>query len=490
MTVGALGASQGFFMRGLVTRAMWLVLGIIGVLGLIGYSIFNQIAKRSIPVDYANDIEHFKYGSIGSDTPEGTGIPYWIWRAMPDVCPDLLPGGYASLGVVLETGMDRPIGFSKRRTGFFDSVGLNCASCHTATVRESPDGERQYFLAASSHQLNLWDYFNFQLSCGQDPRFSTDNVMAAIDKLTELGFLERFIYQVAVGRVRDAMADRAKKVSWIKERPLWGPGRVDTFNPYKTLVLGWDMSGDPSIGTADFMVVWNQKLREGLWVHWDGNNNSVAERNLSAAIGAGATPATVDLERLARIRDWIWQIKAPPYPFAIDQPLAANGKPIYQQYCASCHEPGGAEFGKAVPVEQVGTDPERARAFDAKMAEGMNTIGKGYPWQFHNFRTTGGYTNDALDGAWLRAPYLHNGSVPTLADLLTPPTGRPAKFFKGYDIYDKTKLGFVSDVAKTKAQKFFEFDTAEKGNSNAGHDYGTDLSPADKAALIEYMKTL
>ena len=118
MTVGALEASQGFFMGDLVTRAMWLVLGVIGVLGLVGYSIFNQIAKRSIPVDYANDIEHFKYGSIGSDTPEGTGIPYWIWRAMPDVCPDLLLGGYASLGVVLETGMDRPIGFSKRRTGF------------------------------------------------------------------------------------------------------------------------------------------------------------------------------------------------------------------------------------------------------------------------------------------------------------------------------------------------------------------------------------
>jgi hypothetical protein len=238
------------------------------------------------------------------------------------------------------------------------------------------------------------------------------------------------------------------------------------------------------------MVVWNQKLREGLWVHWDGNNNSVEERNLSAAIGAGATPATVDLERLGRIRDWIWQVQAPAYPFAIDPVLAAAGKPVYQQHCASCHEPGGAEFGQVAKLSYIGTDPERANAFDAKMAAGMNTIGKGYPWQFHNFRTTDGYTNDALDGAWLRAPYLHNGSVPTMYDLLSKPAARPTRFYKGYDVYDQGKLGFRSDVAQAKGRKFFEFDATHKGNGNGGHDYGTDLGPEQKTALIEYMKTL
>ena len=63
---------------------------------------------------------------------------------------------------------------------------------------------------------------------------------------------------------------------------------AQSFNPYKTLIFDADMSRDKSIGTADFMTIWNQGLREGLFVHWDGNNPSVQERNLSAAIGAAA----------------------------------------------------------------------------------------------------------------------------------------------------------------------------------------------------------
>ena len=73
----------------------------------------------------------------------------------------------------------------------------------------------------------------------------------------------------------------------------------------------------------------------------------------------------------------------------------------------------------------------------------MNTIGTGYPWQFTHFRKTNGYSNMPLDGIWLRAPYLHNGSVPTLRALMFPDE-RPAVFFRGYDVYDWDNGGFVS----------------------------------------------
>ena len=76
--------------------------------------------------------------------------------------------------------------------------------------------------------------------------------------------------------------------------PPQGPGRVDTFNPYKRL-LGFDMNADDTVGTADLPSLWNQRVREGLWLHWDGNNDRVEERNKSAAIGAGATPDSLDL---------------------------------------------------------------------------------------------------------------------------------------------------------------------------------------------------
>jgi hypothetical protein len=72
------------------------------------------------------------------------------------------------------------------------------------------------------------------------------------------------------------------------------------------------------------------------------------------------------------------------------------------------------------PLAEIGTDAERLHSFTAALAERMNTIGTGRPWKFSHFRKTQGYANMPLDGVWLRAPYLHNGSVPTLRALLFP----------------------------------------------------------------------
>jgi len=93
-----------------------------------------------------------------------------------------------------------------------------------------------------------------------------------------------------------------------------------------------------------------------------------------------------------------------------------------------------------------------------------------------------------LDGIWLRGPYLHNGSVPTLRDLLKPPSDRPVVFYRGYDVYDFDNVGFVSSgpEAETLGERF---DTRERGNSNSGHEYGTMLGDQQKEDLLEYLKT-
>jgi hypothetical protein len=123
------------------------------------------------------------------------------------------------------------------------------------------------------------------------------------------------------------------------------------------------------------------------------------------------------------------------------------------------------------------------------LAEKMNTLGTGRPWKFSHFRKTEGYANMPLDGVWLRAPYLHNGSVPTLRDLLAPPVDRPKLFHRACDIYDYANVGFVASGAEA-GQCGVEFDTRITGNSNSGHAYGTQLKPQEKDELIEYMKTL
>jgi hypothetical protein len=468
-----------------------IAVAVIAVLAIVVLSFVLQVMRVNRPVTYANDEDHFKYGSIGSDT---ANVPYWIFRILPEICPGDLPGGYASLGVVQEPGHSTPIGFSVRRVGPVDFAGPNCALCHTASVRETPTSEPMLITTGPAHQLNLMGYFKFLFACGRGPNFTASNVMTAIDKYTSLSWSDRLIYRfIVVPSLRAALAEKGAKFdSIVANRADWGPGRVDTFNPYKVLVFNLDMKNDDSVGTARFMSVWNQAEQEGTWHHWDGNNDSLDERNFSAAIGAGVTldPASFDFAGLERVKQWLLHHPPPRYPFPIDMALAATGKPIYEKTCASCHDPAGEHFGTVTPLARLGTDPERSRAFDKPMADRMNTIGAGQTWGFHRFRATNGYANHSLEGIWLRAPYLHNGSVPTLDDLLKPPAQRPTKFFAGNDVYDQTRVGFVTDVPANATRKFIEFDTSLKGNSNVGHVYGGNLSDQDRRALLEYLKTL
>jgi hypothetical protein len=101
----------------------------------------------------------------------------------------------------------------------------------------------------------------------------------------------------------------------------------------------------------------------------------------------------------------------------------------------------------------------------------------------------GPYAARPLYGIWAAAPYLHNGSVPTLYDLLLPPDQRPKAFALGAREYDPAKLGFV--VATNCAPKDCLVDTTltDYGNGNGGHIWGTDLTPSDRTALLEYLKT-
>jgi hypothetical protein len=150
---------------------------------------------------------------------------------------------------------------------------------------------------------------------------------------------------------------------------------------------------------------------------------------------------------------------------------------------------GAPGIGQTVALSAVGTDPERLNSFTPELAARMNTIGNGKPWKFSHFRKTDGYASMPLDGVWLRAPYLHNGSVPTLRDLLNAPEQRPAVFWRGYDVYDFEKGGFVSSGPEAE-RAGFRFDTTARGNSRSGHTYGVDLAESAKRELVEYLKTL
>ena len=478
-------------------RIVGVVLLLLAVVGLIGYyKLFRQVP----PERFASAEEHFLYGSTGSEAING--VPYWIWLVLPRVFPDLLPGpgGYASLGYVSQEGHAMPVGFSRRTIGL-DRVGVNCAFCHAGTYRLQPGDKPTVVPTAPSHQTNPQGYEQFLFACARDPRFTAKILMYEIAKNYRLPWLDRQIYRyVLIPFTRRTLLKQQNKPDdhgWMKDNPAWGFGRIDPFNPIKYRMLKQPVDG--TIGNSDMVPLWNQKQHAGYSLHWDGLTDSLQESVITSALGDGADKKWVDADwskpesesSLKRVRAFISEAQAPNFPLPIDAALAAKGKAAYDRECSSCHSIGGAQTGKVLPVDdpQLQTDRHRNDMWTANAAKAYNDYASGYGWKFSHFVKTAGYVNVPLEGVWLRGPYLHNGSVPTLADLLEAPTSRPKIFYRGYDVLEPLKVGFVS-TGPAAEHAGFRYDTSVAGNSNAGHLWGTQLPAEEKRAMVEYMKTL
>ncbi|MGD2113800.1 MAG: cytochrome c [Acidobacteriota bacterium] len=469
----------------------WIALAIVLVLliGIVGYVLWARLLREE-PLVYESELDHFKYGSIGTEA-EGLRVPFWIWLVLPRIFPEHLPGpgGYVSLGFAWEEGHELPIGLTKKVIGQ-PLVGINCSLCHTATVREDKYAKPDIYPTAPAHQFDTQGYFRFLFASASDPRFTADNILAAIEPNYDMGFIDQLLYRyILIPQTRKGLLEFRDEMAWMDDRPDWGRGRIDPFNPAKFRYL--EIPVDDTIGNADNMSVWNMRPRveNGYHYHWDGLlDGPIQEVVLSSALGDSVTPDTLPLDNLKRVEEFILDAPVPPYPFEIDEELAATGEPIFQANCADCHAIGGARTGSVIPIDEIGTDPHRMDSWTQESVDAYNSYADDYPWSFTHFQKNEGYNAPLLDGVWLRAPFLHNGSVPTLTDMLEPPENRPAVFWRGYDVYDQERIGFVSQGED--AERYgWKVDVSVPGNSNSGHLFGTDLPQEEKRALIEYLKT-
>lgn len=495
-----------------------LLVFLLGIMGaLLGLVLLWQFSQNRTP-HYANIVEHFKYGSIGAE-PE-SGIPYRIWRALPRLFPEAFEGrsDYSAFGFLYENDpqgrpRDLPIGIALREYRGVEVVWFNCATCHTGTVSApTPAGsgpgqtDRQIVAGMPSNNLDLHRFVKFLLDAGSDERLSPARLIEAINEAgPKLGWIEEPLYRwYVIPTLREGLVlRRSRLLPLLARQAPWGPGRVDTFNPYKliqaNIPLG-SFAANEFAGMADFPAIFLQGPREGMHLHWDGNNTSLNERNLSAALGAGVTPKSVDHDAIERVAQWLLALQPPQSPNRPEPASAARGRVTYMRACASCHgykdAQGyvfeGARLGQVEPIADLGTDPHRLDSYTERFRQvQLAEFFKGTRYHFKNFAKTDGYANLPLDGLWLRAPYLHNGSVPSLADLLEPPDKRPRSFVRGSDVLDPARGGFVAPPCQpsTPATGTFCFDTARPGNSNSGHRYGTDLPAAEKADLLSYLLT-
>lgn len=208
------------------------------------------------------------------------------------------------------------------------------------------------------------------------------------------------------------------------------------------------------------------------------------------------------------IEAWIESLEPPRWPGPLDQQLVAEGQGVFREHCQRCHGTAGADGDYpevVVPLADIGTDPVRFRALtDAdRLALNQSWFGEfGEAAEpLGTRRQPDGYVAPPLDGIWASAPYLHNGSVPTLWHLLHPGQ-RPAVWRRTPTGYDDQRVGL--EIEEIPAGSFAEqlaaglaaadrrqvFDTAQPGKSAAGHDFPEALSEAERVAVLEYLKSL
>jgi mono/diheme cytochrome c family protein len=463
---------------------------LVAFISLSATTVWYKLVRVASQTEFDSADERFKYGSLGAE--ENAGIPYWIFLVLPRMFPEYLPrpGGYASLGIPWEQGAEIPVGFAKKTVGF-PRISNNCAVCHTASYRIEEDANPIYIPTGPGQTTDVQGFFRFLTYAAADQRFNPDNLLFQISQVTELDFIDRLLYRyLIIPIVKKRLMEQSDNFSWMNKPhlPAWLPGRDDPMNLTKYFMLG--MKDDGSFGPADMPSIWNlQKYNKGMYLNWDGATPAALSVIIDSALGLGASPQGPFMDNMNWLLVYLGNKPAPKYPFSTDTDLAGKGKTVFDQHCARCHN--SSLTGTRVAIDEVQTDRNRLEAWNKKAAIAANkkVMSMGITREPMLEETLNGYIAVHLDGIWLRAPYLHHGVVPTLRDLLEPAHKRPKIFYRGYDVYDPVRVGFIAQGDKA-AYYGAKLDVSEPGNGNQGHEYGTTLPEKEKTALLEYLKTL
>ncbi len=250
---------------------------------------------------------------------------------------------------------------------------------------------------------------------------------------------------------------------------------------------------------------WGLGKKHALFYSGEGRGDHVRFMTLAAAICTDSVEEARAMDAwMVDVRAYLATLKPPKYPHGIDRALAERGRRVFRNNCKRCHGTYGDKPrypNLAVALGKVATDPELARLGYADSERFRAWLQQSFYGELSWTAPALGYVAPPLDGVWATAPYLHNDSVPTLADLLESPR-RPAYWqiehaAEGAPVYDPERVGWAYRSlaqGKSAAMSWDErnriYDTTGKGYGNGGHTFGDGLSDKGRQALIEYLKTL
>ena len=471
---------------------LWSLMTSLPIMVLIMISSCTLVQTEQISVS-AGDA-YFHRRAIGS--PYATGIPYALWLTIMQRYPNELGSNWTEFigkfGLIKNEGDPRglPVGFVLEHDSLSGTSFLmtNCSLCHTAMINDRKVdglGARNLKLTGLNnlfmHLVGRKDFTSETMIPSVEAIARSNNLpwdwrsnlaaKKAIEKLKELSAGHK---DIEAGPGRSVPIEFMKEVShlpidppygYVRFRPVWSYGKRQSFGADGAL------TGDMALAAAT--VEFNKRMPP---------NDIIKYKN-----------------RFYSIYDYLKTLRSPRYPGLIDNGLAERGRKLYSDHCAGCHGSDNKEtyVERVIPLATIGTDPDRLHALSPQLITTFNHNEFG---MLSPVRNTGGYVARPLDGIWSCGPYLHNGSVPTLHDLLRPANERPILFFlEGNSDYDLKKLGVFTmtenPTSETKSVRHGTsspsvFDTRLPGNSNKGHEFGTILSEPDRQALIEYLKRL
>lgn len=469
-----------------------------------------------------------------------------------------------------------PVGVSYGRSKITgaEMIGLNCSACHVGQVQYKGHAMRvdgagnmalinQFLkdLAAETeatlrapHRLSrFWERIKEirrQRRAGgvteepaQDERFA--------GRLRQFFTGNRGLFEAQIKALRNVPTLKRSLLISTQE----GYGRLDAFGIGRDELFGAIGANSlPADAPVSIPHIWGMEYTG--WLQWGANTNSVMERNIGQALGVGALvdattfESTVNLENLHQLEGLAYKITPPAWPDgfpAIDRAKAEQGRALFTEHCAGCHETfktdGAMRTYQLFPLAVVGTDPMTAINYEREvmLADGsvrtfpaaaldliirvkqkayqdrnldpatiaqweQRQIRKAPQWdptfrapllESEKYDDTRGrkiYRAKTLVGIWATGPFLHNGSVPTIYHLLKPASERPVTFPTGQREYDPVKLGIQIDPAQFTlpvGMTPFQFDTRLRGNWNSGHEWSFYPTLTDDAryAIIEFLKT-
>jgi mono/diheme cytochrome c family protein len=409
-------------------------------------------------------------------------------------------------------------------------ANVGCATCHAGALYGAdglPTGEAWLGLPNTSLDLSAYvDALYVSLTTELE---RPDTLLATVAALypeaseRELSTLRRHVIPTA----REQLIARGERYGGLLPFENGGPGLLNGVGSLRFIVgslhgdvrpteIAW--TSPPDLGgttlrralLVDGVYAPPGAVRYGALVaadvtseHLDGLAG-VASLFVSSTQGIPPASARRAIPRVRDVIEFVHALEPPRFPGPVDTVLAAQGRGVYEVACADCHGTYTRDLGaprllshpnRLVAQDRMLTDAVRWGTVDSTSLRLMGDLG--YDGLIEAV-ASGGYVAQDLSGLWATAPYLHNGSVPTLWHLLHSEE-RPARFYVGGHALDYELMGIAGETDEGGTYRYrtgyeawstpFLYDTRESGRSNRGHEFRT-LSEADKRALLEYLKLL